>query len=67
LIIIPHLSSLLSEIEVVRAPSCWAITIVGEWKGAPNDKHLPVVDHIAGQRVVGFADSGSFPPFDPLK
>jgi hypothetical protein len=51
----------------VRAPSCWAITIVGEWKGAPNDKHLPVVDHIAGQRVVGFADSGSFPPFDPLK
>lgn len=67
LIVIPHLASLLPKIKVVGAPGGWAITIIGKWKSASNDKHLTTVDHIASHGMVWIANSRSFPPFDPCE
>jgi hypothetical protein len=67
LIVIPHLATLLPQIEVMRAPSSRTITGIGKWKGPPNDEHLATVDDIAYHGIVWISNSGSLPPLDPRK
>jgi hypothetical protein len=64
---IPHVSTLLSEIQVVRTPSCWAVTSFGDWESASDNEHLATVDHITRQGIVWIASPGTLPPLDPLE
>jgi hypothetical protein len=67
LVVVPHRASLHPEIEIVRTPRCGAITSFREWKGATDNKHLAVIDHIARQSIVWVSSSGTLPPLDPLE